>query len=225
MTLTEVIEQIMAEKRRIAEAEGNLIANAIRLGKLFAELRAVAKRRWQRELEDLGFSPRVVSRYLKLGTSWWAENATQGSDFLAQLPNDLHKLEYLCRLTREQLVQFLAIVDCRECSRSELIAMVQRLLGEKVQATSTTAKRSIDTILKDWDRSVSRILDAIDGLGDEAKAEESRMRLSEGLHKRFSEVEEILNPVEEAEPPADQDSPPSVETAMVDQQPVPTASA
>jgi hypothetical protein len=217
-----VIEKITAEKRRIAENEGNLVLNAISMGKHFAELKSLCPRRWLRELDELGFSPRTASRYLQLGTSWWA-NQTPRSDVLSQLPVDLHKLEYLCRLSSEQLVQFLKIVDCKDCNRSELITMVLRLLGERRQASKPAAKKNVDLILKEWDRYVCRTLEAIEELGPDAASDEIRAKLTEGLHSKFAEVEDMLNPVEEeAQPPSDQGTA-NAETTVNTQEAAPTA--
>ena len=131
LTVPTLIEQIRVESEKMANSEGAAVLHAIELAKLYGVLRgSVTGRRWEKSLAELGISPRVAARYLKISESWWGTR-TPGSEILALLPCDLHKLEWICRLGESELPVFVKALQCKDVSRGEVITAVQKLLGEQ----------------------------------------------------------------------------------------------
>jgi len=180
----------------IDRKEGGMVVDLVKLARLYVELKAVVKKhRWQKVLKDLGQNPRVVSRYLLIGTCWWSEEPSD-SPVWAKLPYDLLKLEWLCRLTRTQLTGLLEYVDCRKTGRSVLIGAVKRKLGQpdaEARKTHTTA----DAIVKRWQDYVNRTLEAIDELTDTATEPGILEELAEKLEAGFADIQGSLTPQEE----------------------------
>jgi len=188
---TTLINQIKGLSQMIDRKEGGLVIDLIKLARLYAELKQVTKKhRWQKVLKDLGQSPRVVGRYITIGTSWWAD-APHDSAVWAKLPYDLLKLEWLCRLSEDQLTNLLEFVDCRKTGRSVLIGTVKRALGQPetdVRQAHTTAT----AIVKRWQDYVTRTLYAIEALTDTVAEPEVLHELAEQLEAGYADIKESL---------------------------------
>ena len=124
-----LLEQILAEQKKIILNEGIIILSLIAIGKHLARLRSLAKRNWAKSLNHIPICPRVASRYLLLGESWLADIGLNESDLLHHLPADLMKLEWVCRLNANQLQELLRTTDPKKASRSEVIRHVKEILG------------------------------------------------------------------------------------------------
>jgi len=191
----QVVERIKEKSQAIAKTEQQFVLDVIDLGRLFVTLKENVKRfRWLKELKDLKCHPRVVSRYLIIGYSWWG-NQTPGSNILAKLPSDLHKLEWLCRVTPDQLKHLLVNLDCRELSRDEVIEAVQRNLGQSTKVARKAARLSVEEVAKRWDDYVDRTLNAIDLLDeDDVENEEGIQQFLERLEAGVAAIRETLQP-------------------------------
>src|SRR5262245_40165388 len=104
------IQKVMG---KAARNEAEAVVLALELGRRFKELKEAVPRRGLEELNKLGFNERVARRYLKLAEEWTPDR-TPGSDLLARLPHDLQKLEWLCRLSLQQLGAICLVLDCRK---------------------------------------------------------------------------------------------------------------
>jgi hypothetical protein len=197
--LSALVDKIKAALQKMDQDHAAVVLQAIELGRLFVALRKKVRRGvWEKTLKDLGFDPRVVCRYLALGESWWTNQAI-GPDLLAQLPCDPHKLVWLCRLSPEELPNFLKVVDCKDGSRGAVIKAVQQIRGEKPPA-SAEQQVTIQALKKRWADYVNRMVAAIDSLPEETVDEQTRQQLRDELYAKFAELEEAL------EPPGDDES-------------------
>jgi hypothetical protein len=124
-----VLAQIAAEWEELDRQEGDVVGACFRLGRLLAELRRLARRDWSKRSKALGIHPRVARRYVRLGESELARSGLPESDLLCRLPADLMKLEWLCRLTAEQLRELLGRLDARGASREKVVAAVKAVLS------------------------------------------------------------------------------------------------
>jgi hypothetical protein len=123
-----VLAQIRDAKRRSQDVEGKSILIDRELGLHFRQLRDLLPGTYLKELAKLGYNPRVASRYMTLATHWPPER-TPGSDILLQLPHDVQKLEWLCRLPLDRLEMLCQAMDLRTTGRPAVIAAVKRMLG------------------------------------------------------------------------------------------------
>jgi len=186
-----LISKIRGQLSRVAENEGAAIVSVIELALLYVELREkVRKRQWEKTVTDLGVCPRFAGRYLHIGASWWTQAQALSSDLLAQLPCDVHKLEWLSKLSREDLLACLKLVDCKTCSRGAVIKAVQRMLGV-TRAASEEQPVTVKELRKRWADYIRRMVDAIDRLTVD---DQTREQLLDELQSQFAEVEESLNP-------------------------------
>ena len=128
----------------------------VRIGVLLTELQSAAGRTWTKQVQKLGYHQRTASRLQMIGSNWHHQIGTLGSAIMQHLPNDAQKLEWLCRLRRDQLGELLSKIDCKKASRGEVAAAVKDALGEK---TTTQASRS--NTPKVIDRLLARIVTAI----------------------------------------------------------------
>ena len=128
--IRKLLNEILKEQQKINRHEGDVVASHIRLGHHLADLRALAKRTWAKQLKAIGISPRMASRYLKIADNWPNEIGLNESDLLPRLPLDLLKLEWLCRVPLDRLKDLLTQFDCKRATRSQVIAAVREALGE-----------------------------------------------------------------------------------------------
>jgi hypothetical protein len=197
--VAQLVGEIAGLKKDLDRAEGNLVGSKIRLGMRLLQLRAEAKRTWAQQLKTLGFSPRVASRYLLLGESELAGIGPNGSDLLARLPAEMHKLEWLCRLTIDQLRELLDNLDCKDTERGQVIAAVKKALGQADEAPTAP------DIVKATARIFKTLRAAIDQLrGATPSQEQERLRALLADHFQRSSQELALAPENpEVQPVAD----------------------
>jgi hypothetical protein len=125
-----LLDQITQEQKKIDQHNGDVVASVIRIAQYLTELRPLVKKTWASQLATVGVSTRVASRYLKLGNSWLGQVGLSDPDLLRRLPDDLTKLEWLCRVPQPQLPRLLDELDCRKAPRPQVIAAVRKELGE-----------------------------------------------------------------------------------------------
>jgi len=191
VTIPDLRKQIVQEMEQLHQGEGCLVLKAIRLAQLFVSLRCTVRRNhWLRELKKLNYEERIVRRYLTIGDSWWITAQAQGSVLITSLPFDLHKLEWLCRLSQEQLEKLSSCRNLQEDSRAEVISRVKQFLQEEDEV-SETSEPSLADIQKRFDSNVIRIMNAIDELPEDT-TDEQRLEILETLNKGFKEIEEAL---------------------------------
>jgi hypothetical protein len=127
--ITKLKQKIRNEQTKIDRKEGTIIESFVCIGKFLAELRGHIKTGWAKNLKALQIHPRVASRYMQLAASSLAEIGLNESDLLPRLPTDLLKLEWLCRLNREQLRKLLLREDVKKAPRNRVTALVKDILG------------------------------------------------------------------------------------------------
>jgi hypothetical protein len=192
-SITSIVNQIDEQTKALAKAEGDQVLRVLRIARLFVKLKREAKPlQWQKEVRARGYDPRVVRRYLLLGASWLGSPETPEREIPQGLPYDMLKLEWLCRLSREQLASMREFIDVCKVSRTAVIEAVRRRLGEPQRAQSGAVKPNVQAIKKRCDDAVTRIFEAIDGLGHSAAEDEVRQQLAVDLAARFAEIEEAL---------------------------------
>jgi hypothetical protein len=191
-----IVEKIKAELGTAAHKEGQAVLSVIETARLFVELKQSAgKRAWERSLRELDIHPRTAYRYLVIGQCGWTSSLTQGSHLLTQLPCDLQKLEWLSRLSQDQLAHLLKVVSCKDASRGCVIQAVQRLIGEQPSA-SEERQITIDVLKKRWANYVNRLVEDIEDLVTEEIDATTRQQLLEEFSSKFYEIEEMLTPRE-----------------------------
>jgi len=191
-----LVSEIKARLDKVAEKEGAVILSIIELADLYGKLRkSVRDSQWEKRLAELGQHPRVVSRYLSIGRSWWGSNVARVSTFLPQMPIDVHKLEWLAKLSPEELPYCVKLIDCKHSSRGAVIQAVQRMIGER-PAASEDRHTSVKDLKKRWSDYIRRMVSAIDNLGDRDVDGKVRQDLWDEMQAKFAEVEKILNPEE-----------------------------
>jgi len=190
-TETALTTRIKGRDLTINKKEGGMVGLVIEQGRDYAALKGVVKKyRWSKVLKGLKQDPRTVDRYLRIGGSWWGGEPTD-SPFWANLPYDLLKLEWLCRLSQDQLKELLKYVDCRKASRSVLISTVKRTLGQP-ETDARKAHTTAQAIAKRWIGYVTRTLEAIDELADTDADREVLHELAEELEAGYADIKESL---------------------------------
>jgi hypothetical protein len=137
---------IQGEQDKVARCEGKVVASRLQIGKYLAELRGRTCRGWTVQLRSLGVDARAARRYVKLGKTELAAVGPGQPDLLAALPTDLVRLDWLSRLSVEQVRGLLARGSLREASRTAVIAAVKGLLGG--QGTPAKAAPSLEKEVK-----------------------------------------------------------------------------
>jgi molecular chaperone GrpE (heat shock protein) len=158
--IKKLVNEIRKEQQKIDRYEGDVVASHIRLGNHLADLRALAKKTWAKQLKAIGMNPRVASRYLKIAQGWPTEIGLIESDLLPRLPPDLLKLEWLCRVPQAELGNLLDATDCKKATRSQVIAAVREALGE-----DPPVKKEQD-VEKFVERCIHRLVNAVDRLSE-----------------------------------------------------------
>jgi len=140
--------------------EANLVEHMVELGERLLALRRGAGVSWTVHANKLGIHQRVANRHMLLAKSWWARKGLRESGLLEKMPPDLMKLEWLCRLDRQQLADAVANYRLREWNRTQVIDAVKYKLGvtaEVPQVRSVT----VDRLKVDCGRFVERLLESI----------------------------------------------------------------
>ena len=184
--ITRLLDEIRREQQKIDRYEGNIVASHIRLGHHLAELRALAKRTWAKQLKTIGISPRVASRYLKIAQHWPDQIGLNESDLLPRLPTDLLKLEWLCRVPQAQLSDLLTKLDCKRATRSQVIAAVREALGED------PPNEDESDVEKFVERLIQKLMNAVARLDDKFHEREQQDRARELLVAGLRQVQDTL---------------------------------
>jgi hypothetical protein len=192
--LAALLGQIQKAKQMSDRHEGGSVVLQVKEGILLAKLKAMVRRKWTEHVSEIGYHSRAASRLLKLAATWWrTEIGTKGSDLLQRLPADPQKLEWLCRLTREELQDLVAKTDCRKATRKEVIDLVKKFNG--TPAKPRPKARGLTRLRKAADRVVTT-LNELDG-------EDNNPRMTR-LRATFADAAEKMQAaLDEAEAPAD----------------------
>jgi hypothetical protein len=181
--------QIRAEQSKIDRNEGQIVASYVELGRLLLDMKNRAKRTWTQQVQQIGYHPRAASRLQQLAKGWWtAIIGTNGSDLFDRLPPDPQKLEWLCRLTREQMQKLLNESDPKRASRKEVIATVKAMLGK---ATTPRPKDPLEPIKRRFDGLVNCIRQLADDEIDEAV----RAMAAESLADKLAELQAAMESI------------------------------
>src|SRR5690349_19435233 len=193
----QILKKIEENEKKIRVSEGEAVNLIMEQGRLLRQLKRKVHKNWLQAVEDIGLNERVARRYLKIGEEWATPDRTPGSDLLARLPYDLHKLEWLCRLPVAELEQLCDANDPRQVDRAGVIKEVQRRLGEEVQAGKRPTLKALRT---SWQNSFEALLTKVGELD-----QEDRRRCIAELENRLDELKEELREVGEEQP--DQEGP------------------
>jgi hypothetical protein len=150
----------------MARNEGAAVLHLTQIGELLVELRQCITRGWDRHVTEIGFAPKVARRLQRLGSSWWARSGLDEST-LSQLPADLMKLEWLCRLSPQKLRDLLFTLDCKKAVRQTIIDAVQASLGFRPTRPILTAN-DVATLKRHFSRLIERVDRARARASDEA---------------------------------------------------------
>jgi hypothetical protein len=188
-TLVRKIQELDA---RLARNEDEAVRATIEKGQCFLELKALAKRTWSKQLDKLHLNPRVASRLVAIG-KWGREIGPIGSELLARLPHDIHKLEWIVKLDPAPLRQLVEDFDCRAGPRGAVINAVKEMLG---QAKPEAKSEDADSTLKAIEKVLKRLIDLLGGL-DLATADggaTSDQCASNGLRSQFFGESPLMEP-------------------------------
>jgi hypothetical protein len=164
--IADLVAGIRAAQARIDQDEADAIVEQVRIGRLLVDLQKLAGRQWTALVRELGYHARTASRYQKLGASWWADRiGTQGTDWCTGFPPDLQKLEWLCRLSDEQLRALLAKLDPKKASRPAIRRAVQDILGihDPLRSPSVDMGRLVRSLTN----AATRLIAALEDQGQE----------------------------------------------------------
>jgi hypothetical protein len=124
-----IVEEIERLDQQSARDEDQFIRNTFQKGRLLRELRSAAKQgEWGESLKRIHLPPRVALRLIGIA-EWAGDFGPNESEFVSQLPLDLHKLDWLRRLEPDQLRRFLEVHNCRNQSREAVIKAVKQIPG------------------------------------------------------------------------------------------------
>ena len=174
-----LVQQIRAEQDRIRDGEGQAVTRMIAIGCLLVALKIATKpaRSWTLTLAEIGYAPRVASRFQKLGIEWGGENGRIATDLLPMLPADLNKLERLCDLTLGQLRALLFRIDCRKESRATVSREVNSALGIDPKPREKLGR---SRIIERFKKSVQKVAITV---GDSDMEESDRVACHEDLRR------------------------------------------
>jgi len=195
-----LVAEIKTCTSKLSQDEGGVVLTVLQLAGLYVELRkTVQKGDWQKTLAELKASPRVVSRYLKIGKSWCAGTPVSTA-LVTKLPYDLHKLEWLSKLSPQNLAKCLESIDCKQGTRAAVIQVVKELLGEG-QAALEAPKMTVQEITKRWSGYIDRMVTAIGNVDLQAVDDQRRRQLLDELYAKFCELEDAINTEAEGHEP------------------------
>jgi len=186
-----LVKKIKEVQFGIVQDESHIVLKYVEIGQLLLQLKRVAKSDWENEVQKLGYPPRVARRYMAIGRTWWAGSGLQESGVINQLPPDLMKLEWLCRLDKDQLLGAIHHWPCRKWSRTLVIDAVKHDL-KIIEKPKATRPPTLDRITIDCERVIDRLVEALEDSADEIADPESRQRLWDDLNSRFAKVENLL---------------------------------
>jgi hypothetical protein len=172
----------------IHQEQGKTFGSILNIGKHLGELRPLAKGDWARQLKALGMSPRVASRHMRISESSLKEIGLNESEIATRMPTDVMKLEWLAKLTLEQVTKLAADLNLKQASRAEVEDAVRELLGQPAAKPrkSTDPPARID---RHFDGVVKLIAKHLAEGGSPADLEDV---VSSGLHKVNDALEGAL---------------------------------
>ena len=199
----EAAKRIQQALAKLDRHEGSAATCQIAAGVHLVALQEATKtkRNWTKHVQTIPFGtrpgrflhPRTARRLLKLGASRWGrENGTPGSAILEQLPVDLQRLEWLCRLSESQLSELMGAMDCKTESRKAVINAVKRILefNPKPRRTATP-----DKALQRFKKTAVIAVAALDpGNSAEAVSPGVRERLHHALDEALTEAKATSKP-------------------------------
>jgi hypothetical protein len=107
------------------------------------------------------------------------------------------KLEWLCRLTPEQLHDLLDRLDCKEAARPKVIRAVKEVLGETSPATTVSPN-----VIKKVDRLVQHLVGLVEDFQTQTPEPEVLRHVGELVTDALRRVQEIVAlPASETAPP------------------------
>jgi Protein of unknown function (DUF3102) len=136
-TIKRLLEQIRVMHLEIERDDGRVLRKKIEVGKKLRELRQLITSKWQKHLKSIGVSPRSASRYMRISDELghMVADLDDGGDvpeLLHRMPDDVQKLETLCRLSPRKLDALSKTLDFKAATRGMLIQAVNEKLGKKV---------------------------------------------------------------------------------------------
>jgi hypothetical protein len=190
--VADLVAQIEAAQAKIRDDEADAAREHVRIGAMLVELQERVGRTWMQTVKQVGYHQRVACRLQKLGSSWWRDEiGPTGSNFFTQLSPDLHKLEWLCRLSREQLTEVLNEVDVMKVSRTAVKEAVQAKLG--LAEDRPVQPVSIDRLLRSLERFTARTIEAIEEFGPEAVVDGQLDEFRSALAGCFDELQSSID--------------------------------
>jgi hypothetical protein len=195
MTLNEIVEQFKEKAELLRKNEVASVPLIIDQARIMVQLRTKARKNWEEVCEQkLKIHPRVARRYLKIGENWSDADRTPGSDVLARLPSDLHKLEALAELPLDLLTTLSGQLDLRRMERTEVIAKVKGMMG-KGEGQHSEADPVL-AVFNKWDSFAARLVKEVEGLDGAG-----RQRFGEELEDLMQQLQEALDKALEPSPP------------------------
>jgi hypothetical protein len=183
-------KKIEGEELSKSKRDGKIVLSLVEIGRLLVELQQHVKKTWSKDVKALGYSPRAASRLQQLGASWWAGNGLLEAVSLDQLPTDVHKLEWLCRLGKEQLAEFLGRTDCKALSRTKAIEAVKEVLGLHKDKEELAPEA---VLVKTVEQFVRRLTAKIEDWQQGGSAPQARQQVRGALDHAFEELRQALD--------------------------------
>jgi hypothetical protein len=186
-----IVGKLKAVQKTVQKSTMEIVLAMVLIGELLVQLRRKANGSWTHHLDDLGYNERVARRYMALGRSWWARNGLKDSGLAADLPSDLLKLEWLCRLSKDQLQEGIRNWRCCEWARSVVIDAVKRVLNI-AEPAKPAAHITLDRLSDECDRFIDRVLDAMECSSTLLEDETARQRLHDQLEEKFGKFLDVI---------------------------------
>lgn len=193
MEINALVAKIKETQQAIRGNECQNVLKMVEIGEMLVQLKQMSNGDWLKHIELLTYDKRVAGRLMQLGKSWWSKGGLKESNLLNELPLDLMKLEWLCRLSREQLIEGLRNWKVRKWSRSQVIDAVQGVLHVPSKPKAVRIV-SLDRLTEEAERFVERALAAISASSDELADPTIRQRLFDEVSTTLAKVEEALGP-------------------------------
>jgi hypothetical protein len=155
-----LVKKILKLDDRLARTEDEAVTATIEKGQYLIDLKACTQRTWGKRLRELRLNPRVASRLMAVGGRS-REIGLIGSDLLTKLPQDVHKLEWIVKLSPGPLRELVEDLDCRQKPRATVIRAVKDVLGQVKPAVKAGGR---DAALKTIENLLKRLVNLLDDL-------------------------------------------------------------
>jgi len=220
-TVKALCDCIRTLQEEVRKADGKSVLASVKIGGLLIYLTLKTGEQWVTAAQELGYDRRTAARMKRVAKSWWKDGGLERTGFHKDLPSDIHKLEMLCELTREQLATLVAGGEIRHKSRATLAETIRKIKG-KTPRPSTVSPVSSEKILKQSDKLVDDFRLVIDqaatAIDDASQRRDILAIFREQLQELDAAVQEELEAPDPSivttdedtstpsEPPADEDS-------------------